>query len=74
MGGAFRFLDVLAGQKVQPSSMPYFPPQPEQELAVPTTMLPQQGALQTLVVTAGAVPQEQRLPQTTPPRELLTPE
>ena len=41
---------------------------------VPTTTLPLQGALQTLVVTAGAAPEAQRSPQTTPPRELLTPE
>lgn len=37
-------------------------------------MLPLQGALQTLLVTAGAAPEAQRSPQTTPPRELLTPE
>lgn len=41
---------------------------------MPTTTLPLQGALQTLVVTAGAAPEAQRSPQTTPPRELLTPE
>lgn len=40
---------------------------------MPTTMLPLQGALQTLVLTAGAEPETQRSPQTTPPRELLTP-
>lgn len=53
------------------------PPTLEQGLQaseVPTTTLPLQGALQTLVVTAGAAPEAQRSPQTTPPRELLTPE
>lgn len=40
---------------------------------MPTTRLPLHGALQTLVVTAGAAPEAQRSPQTTPPRELLTP-
>lgn len=43
-------------------------------MGVPTTTLPLQGALHTLVLTAGAVPETQRSPQTTPPRELLTPE
>lgn len=40
---------------------------------MPTTTLPLQGALQTRLVTAGAAPEAQRSPQTTPPRELLTP-
>lgn len=40
---------------------------------MPTTRLPLHGALQTLLVTAGAAPEAQRSPQTTPPRELLTP-
>lgn len=48
--------------------------QGRQASEVPTTTLPLQGALQTLVVTAGAAPEAQRSPQTTPPRELLTPE
>ena len=39
---------------------------------VPTTTLPLQGALQTLPVT-GREPDMLRSPQTTPPRELLTP-
>lgn len=41
-------------------------------MGVPTTTLPL-GALHTLVLTAGPVPETQRSPQTTPPRELLTP-